>query len=522
MNNSDMYANSITNLTELLKKYKDNEYMTQRIHTHLSSILPNTLESESNNYNERVIRLNTLLADQEIFIKVFLSKYQYYYLNSTNCFYEYRNNTNYTIVKEDDIHHKLLSNITEDRKIMEWRHKTKNSVIRQIKERTLFTSVPHTHTIQMVLNMLYPMFFPSKSAAKYFLTIIGDNILKKTVSVKIFNKQIHIFNELDTIIYVIGSNTITQNFISKYHDTHQYGMYRLLLLNENCSFNIWSDVVGKLGLNLLCVAAHYSNQYGDSENYLAQSSDEILRSYSLFFKNNSQTEIIENFVKTALVKTDDPEFEISWKNIHYIWKYYLSTLKLPNMIYSNSLKQTLKNFIEYNETSDVFTKVTSKFLPSISEFILFWGKHIFSSTKTDDIQFIEEFEINELYELFKKVNPTTTISENEMCKLISHFFSDIQIIDNKYLLNIACDTTLWNKKHNIVQSLTHFKTTVEQPHMNSFDELYQFYTKYCNDSHYLIVNKKYFEKYIVFLLKPFIIFETFVSGDWLINASCCV
>ena len=511
-------AASICKISELFNKYKGNEYMTNRIHNHIMHILPNTLEIERNNFIDRTNRINTLLADQEVFVRVFLSKNKYYYLHSTNCFYEYKDDFKYKVVKEDDIHHKLLSNITEDRKIVEWKHKTKINVIKQIKERNLFTSVPHTQTIQSVLNMLYPAFFPSKSAVKYFLTIIGDNILKKVTPIKILNKQSQLFNELDTIIFIIGSNTITHNFISKYHDTHNYLMYRLLPINENCSFDIWKDVIGKLGLNLLCVAAHYSNQYDNSENYLSQNTDETLTKYTLFLNNNSQHEIITQFVKSTLVKVEDDSFEISWKNIHYIWKNYLSTLKLPTMIYSNSLKNILKTHIEFDEARDVFTKVTSKFLPSIREFICFWETHIYTSDSVKDI--IEELEINELYELFKKVNPTTTITENETGKLISHFFQDIKIIENKYLLNITCNNSLWNRKENIIQSLEKYKIDVsklETKNMISFDELYICYTKYCNESHYLIVNKKYFDKYIIFLLKPFIIFDTFISENWFIS-----
>ena len=511
----DIYSSSIEKITELINKYKDNEYMIQRIQTHLTNILPNTLETELINYNDRTNRLNTLLADQEIFIKVFLSKCPYYYLNSTNCFYEYQNNSNYVIVKEDDIHHKLLSTISEDKKIIEWKHKTKNNVIRQIKERNLFTSVPHTHTIQNVLNMLYPMIFPSKYATKYFLTIIGDNIFKKNTPIKVLTKQIHIFNELDTILHLIGLNTITSNFISKYHDTHNYSAYRLIPINDGCSFDIWKDIVGRLGLNLLCVAAHYSTQYENSENYLKQSTDESLNNYAHFFNKQSQTDIIHDFVNHSLEKATDNTFEISWKNIHYIWKYYLSTLKIPNMIYANTLKQTLKTYLEYNETTDMFINVTSKFLPSIRHFIDFWDTHIYVTNK--DTEFIEELEINELYELFKKINPATTITENEMAKLILHFFPDIIIQENKYLLFVTCDTILWNKKENISTSLENYKSIVTKSEKNmiSLDDLYHFYTKYCNESQYLIVNKKYFDKYVVFLLKPYIIFDTFISEEWI-------
>jgi hypothetical protein len=119
-----------------------------------------------------------LTNEQQLFIQIFLNKNKYFYLPNNNLFYEY-NGEKYLIIKEDDIIHKLLSSISKERVLLQWKHKTKANIIKQIKERSLFSSVPETDTIQNVLNVLYQSFFSSKNAAKYFLTIIGDNILKK-------------------------------------------------------------------------------------------------------------------------------------------------------------------------------------------------------------------------------------------------------------------------------------------------------------------------------------------------------
>jgi hypothetical protein len=518
MDYNDIVETNLTNLTKIFEMYKDNEYMVQRINNHIRTILPNTLETEYENYNERLIRNNTLLVDQETFIKVFLSKNQYFYLNSTNCFYEYVD-SKYKIVKEDDIHYKLLSNITENKKIMDWKHKTKLNIIKQIRDRHLFKSVPDTMTIQNVLNMLYPAFFPSKSATKYFLTIIGDNLLKKSTSIKIINKQISIFNQLD----MIGCNSIIHNFISKYHENHNYNMYRLLSINDEYSNDIWKSIVKQLGLDLLCVASHYSNRYENSENYIINCSDTVLKNHALYFKTNTQMQIVDQFISNSLEKVEDPTFTISWKNLHYIWKLYLSSIKLPNMIYSNSLKQYLKQQFEYDEVTDMFYKITSKFLPCISDFLFFWESYILVHQSKNITDFVEELEINELYELFKKIFPTTTISEKDVLKLMTHFFTDINIIENKYILNVSSSILLWNKNANIMESLDVYKncdnstTTTNNNGIISFDDLYQNYIKYCHEKHFLIVNKKYFEKYVGYKLKDFVVFDTFIGSDWIIT-----
>ena len=142
-------------LKELFDKYKDNEYMTQRIYNHIVNYLPNTLENEMKLHEKRVIRNNYLTNEQQIFIQVFLSKNKYFYLPSNNFFYEY-DGAKYLIVKEDDVIHKLLSTISKDRVLLQWKYKTKMNIIKQIRERNLFSSIPESDTIQNVLNVLYP------------------------------------------------------------------------------------------------------------------------------------------------------------------------------------------------------------------------------------------------------------------------------------------------------------------------------------------------------------------------------
>ena len=168
----------LSTVEKLYERYKDNEYMLQRIYNHVHVYLPNTLENESKNHEKRQNLNSYLSEEQQIFIQVFLSKNNYYYLPNNNFYYEY-NGKDYFIIKEDEIIHKLLSSISKDRTLLQWKHKTKATIIKQIKERNLFSSTPETDTIQNVLNSIYPTFFSSKNAAKYFLTVIGDNLLKK-------------------------------------------------------------------------------------------------------------------------------------------------------------------------------------------------------------------------------------------------------------------------------------------------------------------------------------------------------
>ena len=114
------------NIRELFKKYKDDEYMFNRLQTHLEN-LPSVLDQENKRHIERILRINELNTEQENFYKVFLSKHRYYYMPYNNIYYEYDGKT-YKIVKDDDIHHNLLSTITDEGKLIQWKHKTKQNI----------------------------------------------------------------------------------------------------------------------------------------------------------------------------------------------------------------------------------------------------------------------------------------------------------------------------------------------------------------------------------------------------------
>ena len=119
----------INSINSLYAKYKDNEYMLQRIYNHLFIYLPNTLENEEKNHEKRQNLYSYLSEEQQIFMQVFLSKNNYYYLPN-NCLYYVYNGLDYYIVKEDDIIHQLLSTISKDRVLLQWKHKTKFNIIK--------------------------------------------------------------------------------------------------------------------------------------------------------------------------------------------------------------------------------------------------------------------------------------------------------------------------------------------------------------------------------------------------------
>lgn len=520
MNDKKMHC--FSSVDKLYEMYKDNDYMLQRIYNHVVLHLPNTLETESKNHEKR-INLNTSLSEeQQIFIQVFLSKNNYYYLPQSGFFYEY-NGKDYFIVKEDDIIHNLLSSISRDRTLLQWKHKTKLTVLKQIKERHLFTSIPETDTIQNVLSVLYPAIFSSKNYAKYFLTILGDNILKKNTHLTFFisPKLRQLLNELEHVsISSIGNDNVSFKFVVKHHESHLFDNYRIIKINETISTDYWRDILKKIGLNLLCVAAHYSNRYEHSDTFLANMVDNELTDSVCLLKKTTPSDIVNQFIEECLDKTNaTDEYQIEWKNLHFVWKQFLSSKELPNVIYSTQLKNLLSESIHYDKELDVFKGITSKHLPYYKDFIQFWETTI-KSDITEDLKdgFENEFEMEEIYSLFKMWSKNKNVlSEETILKILKHFFPGVEIVEDKFILHIK--STSWDKVSDINKSLPYIKTMIQQNQpltLISIDDMYTHYrTYFIINSAKFIVSKRYFEKYIYFTFADYVVYDKFLKSEWI-------
>jgi hypothetical protein len=496
--------------------------MIQRLETHLFN-LPNLLEQENKKYDERVSRFNELTLEQDNFYKVFFSKHQYFYMPYNSIYYEYDGKT-YKIVKDDDIHHHLLSTITDEGKLIQWKHKTKLTIVKKIKERSLFKSIPETYTIQNVLGFLQTV-FQTKTEAKYFLTIIGDAIFKKQGHLFHFisSKAKGFLQELNNYSQIyIGAN-ILNTFKHKYYD-HEYVFCRLINISENIKNDyLWRTFLSNYCIDILCVASHYSIRYNSSDEYMLSNNDSLI-DYTFYLKGKHPVMIVDIFLKeyikpvsttTSIEQSSSP---LSWKNMLYLWKHFLDHQRLPFIVFQQQLKQIIvqKYLTVYNETTDSFTGICSKYMPSIQTFLHFWVNTMELSDNEYDL------EIEEIRMLFKRWTSENNMlvnhmNESQLVDLIAHYFPNIEVEDNKYIHKIK--NTLWNKKEDIENALELFRNGIEPTNSLSnisFYETYEFYCKHqrSNNSS-MIVSKQYFEKYILENMSDYVIDDSFISADWL-------
>jgi len=376
--NTNMNIN--TNIVELAtnivanarEKYANNSYVMYRLNHYINN-LPNQLENDLKTYEQRIERNDELTNELELFSKVFLTNNKYCYLPTNNTFYNYDGKT-FSIIKEDDILHNLLSTISNEGKLTQWKYKTKITLIKQIKERHLFNSVPETYTIEKVTNFLQEILFSSKQEAKYFLTIIGDGLLRKQTNNMYFvslnvKEFINYVNEL--IFAITRSYSYQSNFVTRYHSVHDITNYRLI--PERNDLKEFNKVLENIFIDLLCVATYYSNMYQSAENFIQIEAKDSLRDYTLFFTNKSVNNIIEDFISNYFTKTNeinnnnnDNTNTISWQSMLKLWNKYLNELNIPNFIRYTDLKDILKTLLPVSSNTEIddciFIGITSNHL----------------------------------------------------------------------------------------------------------------------------------------------------------------
>lgn len=521
---SPVASNEIDDLTLILKelyiKYENDEFVKNKLIHHIKNFLPNHLSQLNQIKIQREERKKSIEERADEFIEEFLNSTTYFYNSNIDYFFVYQNNT-YKIISEDDIDYHIRTTITH-KKVHElnlWKYKIKNQIIKHIKERDLLTSIPESETIQHTLNALTPLVFKNRDNAKYFLTIIGDILLKKNNNTYFVHPKCKQFlTELSQESCIIfGTTNLLNNFKFKFYE-HKYEDCRLIDINDNfnnmpfynshdglklshsssssslCSLNSPTNSIKQSMIDFFCVAAHYSSRFHSADEFIEKHCKDIsVIQHAFYLKNNSENDIIMKFIHST---TDSCiGYHISWKNMLYLWKIFIEEQNIPNVFFNNSLKNYLIKNIDYNEENDFFINRTSKYLPLVSKFITFWNENIIIHKN----EF--ELEIDELSTLFINYNNQKNniiINDSMILGLVKHFFGDIIIEDNKYLINVGCK--LWDKQKDISNCLQEFKKKcIEEDYTTSIPlyNIYQFYCKFENSQNKYNVSKRYFEKYFI-------------------------
>ena len=489
------------NYEKLIEKYSSNDYVYKRLVNYVENLLPVALENDTILQKQREERKNQLSADRDEFTSRFLQKNNYFYSQQTELFLHY-DGQHFVIINEDDIQHQILTTISSEKCLREWKHKVNKNIIKRIKERSPLNAIPESNTIQNVINSLYPEILPSRNHVKYFLTIIGESLSNDNKS----NELIYIFPPaLKDIIREIGNQCYTYfglpnifgNIKFKYYD-HSYKDCRLLSIERTYGRKKIAIplLLEKYMLDFLCVSAHYASRYGSSDIFLNHCTDTHLVEHSLFLLKNTPENIVTTFIDKSLTPCVSSTIDV--KNMNFIWKKFLDDLFIPNIIFYEALKTILKTKINFDEKQDCFIGFTSIHLPIVSQFIKFWDETMIECNDEND-EGESELELDEISVLFKHWT-TTNKMNNKMVNdaliidLIQHFYPDIEIQNNKYILNIK--SKLWDKYSEVINALNLFKQNklnIDNDYNEPYD-IYQHYSSQVKNKYNLLVSKRYFEK----------------------------
>lgn len=490
-------------VNELYEEYKNDEIILNKLGQYINIELPTILSNTKKQYSIRVNRKQLLQEAHDKFVNKFINNNKYFYCSTSEIFFKY-NNEHYSITKEDDIIYNILSVLNHhdsnykleyfQEQLLPWKFKIKTSTIKHIREISIFISIPESVTIQNVLNLFKPL-FDSKTEIKYFLTVIGDTVLKKNININIISSIAKtLLRHLENLgSQYFGHIPLINSFRYKYHD-HNYNECRLLILKDKPTDELYEQIQ-KMVIDIFVIATYYSNRYGSADDYLLLCDDSDLQNRILFLKNNNQNEIVNKFINHKLQYADTST--ISMKNMLYLWKCYLEEINIPNIIFITTLKSILKNKIQYDEEKDIFYNYTSIGLPLVSNFIKFWEETI----KIDDNEYY--IEIDELCILFKQwVKKSQVINDYTLINLIKHFYPDT-IIEEKYIYGIT--SSIWNKKEEIINFIKYIANISDNSCISLY-ELYEQYSKIYTKKYKstIIISKNYFDLFIKNYFKDYI------------------
>ncbi len=550
-------AKVIEAIQSLYSKYEQNPFMEQKVVNYVCSQLPLIFENIERTHHERSQRIDELTAEQDMFIQHFLYNNRYFYHPSTETFFYY-NGDRYRQYGEDDILFNVLSTISKDANLMQWKHKTKATIMKRIKENHLYKAIPESKTIQAVLNLFCPAIFKTKTEAKYFLTILGENIVGKTRNADddvVAASLIHIvpastkqfIHRLNTLCQSWFGCNLSQTFKFKYHADHSYSSIRIFNFNGSggdVEDEVFDYGFNDRGLDILCVACHYANRYMNSDNYaLKYSNDAELVNAVFFLKNITPDTLVDMFVSEYIgvpeAKVSEPivsesnvlpetkisplaDIKISWKNMSYLWKHFLEAKRLPNVIVTAKLKTHLTSRLSdyYDVEADVFAGINSKYLPNVCKFLQFWD----DSMEHDETEL--ELEISEVAVLFKKWSESrrespVQLSEKQMCDLIVYFYPEVEIEGDKYIYKIK--NKMWDKQLDIQMAMEDLKDRLGCEGWRQVTQHVSLYDAYVHYSNYMngtitkgeeskrrrpssgnmaairiIVSKQYFDRFLSF------------------------
>ena len=492
MNKQNEFTKIISNLNSLFSTYTEDDFCTQKLITYLSNT-ENYITTQKKEFNERTTRKLLLEEKKNEFIKIFLEKHKYSYINEAGMFIEY-NDRNYTNITNNKLINTIFGCLIENNDLHPWRQKVKIELLAQIKSNSFNDVIPESATIQHILNIFAGVISPSKYHAKFLLTIIGDILCKKSTNAiyLVDNKILKFLEILEYNINKYINCKLPQHFKYKYYNYEYDSMYVVYLKDTINNSFLWEHLIIKYIFDIMAVAYHYSKRHENAVNYLTtHCADTDAKSKILLLKENTKQTIIKEF--STLYLHNCVSLQLTQQEAIYLWKKFLSERNLPQIMFTKDVLELLEQ--KYTLQEGKYQNVSSPHLKYVNVFATFI-KETITFNKEYQTNELMVFEISELQLLFNKWqntnNTNIAISEDTIIQLLNNFYEECIIKDNKYIH--GCVSNMWKKVEDLQQFMLNEKySSTKQP----LSILYKKYCVYCKQHEKeFIVSKSYFNKYI--------------------------
>jgi hypothetical protein len=475
---------------ELYDLYKSSPETLKKMDFYVNKQLPGLLKKFDDQEKKNLF----LQKESDKYINDFLTnpEKQYFYIKNTDIFIFY-DGENYVTISEDDLWMRILTDITSKEILLDFKQKIKDTIIKKIKERNIFPTIPESYTVQHIINFFTPVLFDTKEDVKHFMALIGDNILNKKINLHYFvpiESKIF-FDTIENISqYYFGNKLNLSSTIRYRYRGEDYEKSRIIYFKKtirNKSF--WLPFIKQNLFNILVVCTHYSTRYVNADNYAIQINNQF-KNKIFYLKNNTKEKCITDFFG-VMIKQSGTYSKISMNDMFFLWKIYLKNKNIPNTILKSEFETITRSSLPNNMVRG-FTGIKSLYLNKVKLFKKFWQNEI-----TLDAN--DEIEISEMHTLLLKwlenlENYDTNFSEENLKDMIEYFCNDIKINDDKFLLGIKCK--MWSKQDDILEAFTNKFNKVLTKNILLYDS-YVLYCKYSNKKNKpLTVSKKYFYKYV--------------------------
>jgi len=458
--NDQLIKQTNHHIQELYSKYENDEFMTSKIYHYVSQQLPALLQNTFETKQKCDAKKQRNYYEQDKFMNMFLNQGNYMYHPQTETYYQYNGDT-YEEKEEAAIIHRIVTSITrtENPELLSWKHRTKVSILKQIKDHHLLKGIPDSNTIQRILSSFYPVIFRNKLHAKYFLTILGDNILKKEPSLVHFihHSATSLLKQINQACTLKLNLNCTQTFKLKCHEKHyelENKLCRMVPIDKCVQTETtWREFLTKYPIELFGVASYYSQRYGNSDTFLLQHcNDHDMVMHVFKIKHNPLPVLFSQFCTEYLTITplDEPvqntdkeatqvgpahpfswecspqdsylskvieieqkgdntssslktQISISWRNLLYLWRDFLQVHQYPLNLYLVQFRNyVLQHFpdrciVDTQEDDITIIGIGSSHLPVIHKFLRFWTDTMIEDERDDCV-----LEIEEICSLFRK------------------------------------------------------------------------------------------------------------------------